>query len=612
MESGHTHASAGSPPNDKESTVELKSDASKRAALSAPTGSSHVAVDRASALDLAELILEGLDKGGSSNAPSARDPETWKGRMLGDYRIDAELGRGATGIVFKATNMRVGSTVALKILRMSPGEAADRLERFELEARAAALLNHPNIVNVFDTGRSGDLYFLAMEYIEGRPLSELTDKGPLDPRQAVRIAMDVCNAIEFAHVAGVIHRDIKPSNILIEPSGQAQVMDFGLARDITRVKGRHTESGSIVGTVHYMSPEQASGNSHQADSRSDIYGIGAVLYEMCTGQPPFDAPSKIEVIRKVATDEPIAPRRLNGALDRDLETIILKAMAKDAKLRYRSAAALSEDLWRYQSGQPILAKPTSLLRRFVKFIQRHRAPALAASIMLVSLGTIILGIVLHDNEVVRRLEDRMRLAENHHNGAPTDNTPDTDLEARVQERVEAARAGLVLDSELAALNDPARGRWLALHAARLAGQPQDALDLLSKFPPTTDVDEKFNRGLWEALLRHQADREHFSRLSLVLALGPVRFALRERQRQDLIAVVDVYIEEGLEPDPTGQTPRQAGLLEFHKGNRCLMDGDLPKAREYFMRAAQNAELGVERVLALYELKKLPAEAAPKH
>ncbi|MCW8133223.1 MAG: serine/threonine protein kinase [Planctomycetota bacterium] len=526
--------------------------------------------DRATAMSIAELLLLGMEE---SNCPGKGKKESgrWVGKVLGDYRLDEELGRGGMGIVFRATNTRVGSTVALKLLRFAPGETAERLRRFEMEARAAAALNHPNIINVFDVGQVGDLYYLAMEYIEGRPLSDLVEAGPLDPLQAVRITMDVCNALEFAHEAGVIHRDIKPSNILIEASGRAQLMDFGLARSIPSEGSQRklTEEGSILGTVHYMSPEQALGQGHLADSRSDLYAVGAVIYEMLTGLPPFDGNTPLEVVRKVAHDEPVPPRKLRSAIDRDLEVIVLKAMDKDPTRRYVSAAALREDLWRYHSGEPIFARAPNVFYRAGKFLRRNRSWTIPAGLALIGVLAAIVAVPMHDDKLRQKIIDAN------------------------QEEVKQNVRDKILKLETEDLGDPLRERWRLVHALRIDGQAGEALVELAHLVQTSPRFEKdFDVLLWRAILTKEAGQpaeEAFKAVREAAAAGPGWRA----------ALVDAYTNPEAAQEPDDETARI--LFCYHRGHAAWLRGDRAEFETCMKRAADGPPELLETRCAAVEL-----------
>ncbi len=295
---------------------------------------------------------------------------------LGDFEIVREVGRGGMGVVYEATQKSLGRRVAIKVLLR--GEHADEREvaRFRAEAEAAAALEHPNIVSVFEVGSSEGLPYFTMPFLEGETLARRLERGPLEPREAVRLIVPVCRAVEHAHENGVLHRDLKPSNILIDPEGRPHVMDFGLAK---RVDSDHqlTRSGAVVGTPAYMSPEQASGERGVLGPASDVYSIGALLYHMITGVPPFQAASAVDVILAVLERDPLPPRVLNETIDRELEMIVMKCLQKPPELRYRSAAELADDLEALLSGDPISVRSISLpLLVNRMFRETHHAPIL--------------------------------------------------------------------------------------------------------------------------------------------------------------------------------------------------------------------------------------------
>lgn len=566
----------------KEETVDLKPGAVRAleaGATPAPAPNGTRGPDKATAMSIAELLLLGMEDG-SGVKDRHRESERWIGKLVGDYKLEKELGRGGMGIVFKAVNVRVGSTVALKLLRFAPGETAERLRRFETEARAAAALNHPNIINVFDVGQVGDLYYLAMEYVEGRPLSDKTEAGPLDPLQAVRITLDVCNALEFAHEAGVIHRDIKPSNILLEASGRAQLMDFGLARSIPREGStkKLTEEGSILGTVHYMSPEQALGQGHQADSRADIYAVGAVLYEMLTGLPPFDGETPLEVVRKVAHEEPVPPRKLRSAIDRDLEIIVLKAMEKDPQRRYVSAAALREDLWRYHSGEPILARAPSLPYRVSKYLRRNRSWTVPLGLVLIGAISVTVYVSAHDKKMIRRFENEKQ-----------------QTHAGMQESVRRKLLAL----ETAELGDPVLERWRLVHALRLAGKPREALDELKLLPevPEERADARFETLLWRAILCREAgmpeEREAFE---AARAYG------QQRTLEHAGRLVELYTASTMPSEPAALPDTAAASYCYHRGHAARLRGDRVIAEACLKHAAAGPPELLETRCAAVELK----------
>ena len=261
---------------------------------------------------------------------------------LNDYELLEEIGRGGMGVVFKARQVRLDRTVAVKMVLAGGFATSTERERFHCEARAAALLDHPNILPVYEVGEHEGRQYYSMGYVDGQSLDARLAAGPLPPKEAAELAATLAEAVEYAHGQGVIHRDIKPSNILIDREGRPRVADFGLAKRLgapgTPGHGSDlTVTGQILGTPSYMAPEQAAGQVEAVAPTADVYALGALLYAMLTGRPPFQAASALETLRQVREREPAALRQLNAAVPRDLETIVLKCLEKPAARRYATA-----------------------------------------------------------------------------------------------------------------------------------------------------------------------------------------------------------------------------------------------------------------------------------
>ena len=302
------------------------------------------------------------DAVGSDSLNLAAEPmqETPSGTLelparLGGYELLEELGRGGMGVVYRARQLGLDREVAVKMILRGQLATPSERERFCAEAEAAARLDHPNIVPVYEVGEAEGRPFFSMKYIAGRTLAQLLAEHPLPAHQAASILAAVSRAIHFAHEKGVLHRDLKPSNILIDADGEPHITDFGLAKRIADPVSL-TKSGAILGTPSYMAPEQAAGARGQVGPASDVYSLGAVLYHMLTGRPPFQAASPVDTVLLVLEQDPVPPRVLNPKADRDLEMIALRCLQKPADLRYPNAEALAADLEAYLHDEPIAAR----------------------------------------------------------------------------------------------------------------------------------------------------------------------------------------------------------------------------------------------------------------
>src|SRR5436189_696092 len=318
---------------------------------------------------------------------------------LGDYELLEEIGRGGQGVVFRARQKRLNRTVALKVISLGQWASKAHLKRFRREAEAAASLDHPCIVPIYEVDeRDGSCYF-SMKFVEGGQLDEVTRRQPMPIRRAVELIAKVARTVHYAHEHGILHRDIKPGNILLDEKGEPHLTDFGLAR-LVESESSVTHTLDVLGTPSYMAPEQAVGNNAAVGSATDVYGLGAVFYQLLTGQPPFAGGTTYETIKLLLDTEPRQPRLLNPKIDRDLSIICLKCLEKDPKRRYSSALALAEDLEHWLKHEPILARHAGIFAHGKKWVRRN--PAIAALIAALVALAAAMGWNVWKSELVHR------------------------------------------------------------------------------------------------------------------------------------------------------------------------------------------------------------------
>ncbi|HZV02401.1 MAG TPA: protein kinase [Planctomycetota bacterium] len=341
----------------------------------------------------------------------ARDESQRSLGEIGHYTITGELGRGGMGVVYKAYDRVLKRNVAVKMI-LDPTRAGRSLvERFRAEASAVARLHDPRIVSVFEVGEHDEKPYIVMELVDGRSLEQLLQEEELSERRIAEVLRDTALALQHAHDNGIIHRDVKPENVLVDRAGGAHLMDFGLAQDLAATT-RLTVAGQILGTPAYMAPEQASGTGEVIGPRADVYALGAVLYRALAGRPPFEGSAIQELIYRVLTEEPKAPRTIRPDIHPDLETIALRCLTKEQGRRYESAAAVAEELRRFLDGEPLVARPVGSFERLWRRARRNRRTVVVGALLAAAATAGVLWLrTRHEQELARERADNARKTE---------------------------------------------------------------------------------------------------------------------------------------------------------------------------------------------------------
>src|SRR5437660_1370765 len=300
---------------------------------------------------------------------------------FGDYELLEEIGRGGQGVVYRARQKSLNRTVALKVIGLGQWATQAHLKRFRLEAEAAASLDHPCIVPIYEIGERESSCYFSMKLVEGGQLDEVVRREPMPIRRAAEVIAKLARTVHYAHEHGILHRDIKPGNVLLDRNGEPHLTDFGLAR-LVETESTVTRTMEVLGTPSYMAPEQAVGNNARVSRATDVYGLGAVFYQLLTGHPPFAGGTTFETVQLVLDTEPRQPRLWNPKIDRDLATICLKCLEKDPQRRYSSALALAEDLEHWLKHEPIRAKPSGFFTHARKWVRRNPSTTVLVTLLL--------------------------------------------------------------------------------------------------------------------------------------------------------------------------------------------------------------------------------------
>ncbi|MDP7034572.1 MAG: protein kinase [Planctomycetota bacterium] len=507
-----------------------------------------------------------------------------EGARFGEFELEEEIGSGGMGIVYRARQQRPNRIVALKVLRYGHEATPEQIRRFQREVATAGRLNHSNIISVHEAGQYGEHHYFTMDFIEGEDLdARLLRVGLPELDFSLRIVQKVCEALHYAHLQGVIHRDMKPGNIIIDRQEKPMVADFGLAKWVDQEQSVLTRSEQALGTPCFMSPEQARGYTSKVDRRTDVYSMGIILYRLVTGLLPFQGDNSVQIFNKLVYDDPMSPRQCNSRVPEDVETIILKAIEKDPKRRYRSAGEMAEDLQRFQRGDPILAKPLGFLGKTWRSFRKHRHSVFF--VMIVALVGASVPVYQKNRQLrekrQRELIDRVR-------------------ETRLQQRravEESKRQG----HELRMLQDYEKAVEELLRGVRL---------------PLHPADRRYRGSIHMELARVWVDQAQWSQalqeLNSALGLTPelvegyllrARIRMEMKDHSEALSDLDLAIEYS--PD----------LIETHRlrGQILMQIGQYDKAFESFDRTLEgkggdSGEIWLERGRAGLEMFRRDKDA----
>jgi serine/threonine protein kinase/WD40 repeat protein len=349
---------------------------------------------------LAESVAEGKAKmpsGNGSRAEGGTAPAAWP--IVPGYEVLGELGRGGMGVIYKARQTGLNRIVALKMILAGAHASPEAIGRFRREAEAVARLVHPHIVQIYDVGAHDGEPFFSLEYVEGGNLAERLNGTPLPARRAAELTQTLAQAIEFAHQQGIVHRDLTPSNVLLTADGTPKISDFGLAKFLFGGDASPTRTGTVLGTPSYMAPEQAQANKPAVGPATDVYALGAILYELLTGRPPFNAETPLHTALQVVSQEPVPPSRLHAKVPHDLETICLTCLHKEPSKRYRTAQLLADDLGRFLQDQPIRARRAGAVERCWRWCRRNPIVATQAAAVAVLVVTLISSTLIQNSQL---------------------------------------------------------------------------------------------------------------------------------------------------------------------------------------------------------------------
>jgi serine/threonine-protein kinase len=610
-----------------------------------PAGAAdHESLDPPSTADIVSARVSSERSRGTCDEAVAAppSPEGMAAQTVAGYEILAELGRGTMGVVYKARQPGLKRVVALKMILAGVHAGEHERNRFRAEAEAVARLQHPNIIQVHEVGADDGCPFFSLEYVEGTSLDRKIRGTPQPPREAAHLAQTLAQAMDYAHSRGVIHRDLKPANVLLSTDGTPKIGDFGLAKRLEDDTGQ-TRTGAILGTPSYMAPEQAEGRPHEVGPLSDVYALGAILYELLTGQPPFRATSVVATLAQVRTREPVAPTQLQPGVPCDVETICLKCLQKDPARRYPTAGALADDLKRFLAGEPIVARPVGRLERAWRWCRRNPAVAgltAAVALTLVAGTGVALGFAAQasanateardqadraraSEQQARELADRARKNEDEarRNAVRTEKAAAAakrqhhqavvrmiDLVEKLQNRLRSKRLPARADPEMRKLRDDMlvtlkqsllgmaremEGDEVSSFAA--AATYQQFGDLLKKLGQGTEALRMYRQGY--ELVKRVADAQPDSDLAranlavFLQRLGDVVFEVdgdARAARKPYTQAHDLQREILLHPRSRQYTPLQLKTQLSHSAMRlgkvCLALGDPAAARKHFQES----------------------------